>query len=175
MALESFYGGRPGITPVIKGQFSTIKEMNDAFKQGNDYTKIWYNELCLIDPKNKNSADNGKLFRRTLKGAGDTGEAKCATYLGRIVGTSGANPALIITNPKAFRNIINDGPTLGDGARIVYPSDSGGTSITESNVLPNINSLPWISANTDEDNQMLIPGKTETDGQVAYNDDIQYT
>jgi hypothetical protein len=159
MALESFYGGRPGITPVIKGQFATITEMDAAFAQGDSYTKIWYNELCLIDPKNKNNADNGKLFRRTLKGAGDTGEAKCAEYLGRIVGASGANPALIVSNLDTIENLQL---SLGDGARVVYPTDESG-SIGTGNSLPD--SYPLISANTN--NNMLVSGKEQ--------DDIKYT
>ncbi len=176
MALESFYGGRPGITPVIKTTFKYIdindpayiaqsstpdsKEVMDlCFAQGDSYTKVWYNELCIIDADNKNNPNNGHLYRRTLKGAGDTGEAKCAEYLGRIVGASGANPALIISNLDTIKNLQL---SLGDGARVVYPTNEDG-SIGSGNSLPE--TYPLISAS--KDNNMLVSGKEQ--------DDIKYT
>ena len=176
MALESFYGGRPGITPVIKTTFKYIDTKDPAylaqsttprsedvmdlcFAQGDNYTKVWYNELCIIDADNKNNPNNGHLYRRTLKGAGDTGEAKCAEYLGRIVGASGANPALIVSNLDVIENLQL---SLGDGARVVYPTDENGSIGSGSN-LPE--TYPLISAS--KNNNMLVSGKEQ--------DDIKYT
>ena len=97
MALESFYGGKPGFSPVIKGKFKYIDKNDlayiaDSAKQDNmlkgnrfndedplkkytmdecfkdpNYTDIWYGELCIIDADNKSNPNNGKIFRRTLK------------------------------------------------------------------------------------------------------------
>ena len=93
MALESFYGGKPGFSPVIKASFkyinnedpayqtalinngnnaAALKEytMDECFKDIN-YTDVWYGELCIIDTENKMNPNNGKLYRRTLKKAPD--------------------------------------------------------------------------------------------------------
>jgi hypothetical protein len=39
MALESFYGGKPGYSPIIKGSFKNIEAMNTAFANP-EYTDI---------------------------------------------------------------------------------------------------------------------------------------
>lgn len=79
----------------------------------NDYENkdIWYGEYCIIDPTNKNNRNNGKIYRRTLKGAGDeeiTGGV--AEYIGQIVGPAGATPQLKNLNnvdavEESFQNL----------------------------------------------------------------------
>lgn len=122
MALESFYGGKPGFSPVIKASFkyvnnedpayqtalnnnggnaADLKEytMDECFKDIN-YTDVWYGELCIIDTENKMNPNNGKLYRRTLKKAPDdarwtqAGNTTYAEYIGQIVGPSGGVPNL---------------------------------------------------------------------------------
>lgn len=120
MALESFYGGKPGISPVIKASFkfintedpayqaafinngrdaAALKEytMDECFKDIN-YTDVWYGELCIIDTENKMNPNNGKLYRRTLKrsenGSLNSGNTTYAEYIGQIVGPSGGVPNL---------------------------------------------------------------------------------
>ena len=120
MALESFYGGKPGISPVIKASFkfintedpayqaalinnggdaAALKEytMDECFKN-IDYTDVWYGELCIIDTENKMNPNNGKLYRRTLKrsenGSLNSGNTTYAEYIGQIVGPSGGIPNL---------------------------------------------------------------------------------
>ena len=120
MALESFYGGKPGISPVIKASFkfintedpayqaafinngrdaAALKEytMDECFKN-IDYTDVWYGELCIIDTENKMNPNNGKLYRRTLKrsenGSLNSGNTTYAEYIGQIVGPSGGVPNL---------------------------------------------------------------------------------
>lgn len=121
MALETFYGGKPGFSPVIKGKFKylnkedlayqadlakanqsadTLKQytMDECFSDPN-YTDIWYNELCIIDADNKSNPNNGKIFRRTLKKINDdawleAGNTLYAEYIGKIVGPAGGIPKL---------------------------------------------------------------------------------
>ena len=120
MALESFYGGKPGFSPVIKASFKYINNedpayiaalsngnsvetlkpytMDECFKDIN-YTDVWYGELCIIDTENKMNSNNGKLYRRTLKKVDDTrwtqaGDTTYAEYIGQIVGPSGGIPKL---------------------------------------------------------------------------------
>ena len=125
MSLESFYGGKQGISPVIKNSFEFIDTNDFAYQAALEagktasellpftmdlcfanvnYKDVWYDELCIIDTINKNNPNNGKIFRRTLKGAGDTGTNLCAEYVGRIVGPAGTNPFLSFGN----FNFIND-------------------------------------------------------------------
>lgn len=121
MALESFYGGKPGFSPVIKGKFKYLNKddlayqadlvkqnesaetlkpytMDECFADPN-YTDIWYDELCIIDTDNKSNPNNGKIFRRTLKKVDDdawlrAGNTLYAEYIGKIVGPAGGIPKL---------------------------------------------------------------------------------
>lgn len=120
MALESFYGGKPGFSPVIKGRFKYLNTsdlayqadlakgipinilkqytMDECFKDIT-YTDVWYGELCIIDTENKSNPNNGKIFRRTLKKTEDAawtraGNTLYAEYIGQIVGPTGGIPKL---------------------------------------------------------------------------------
>ena len=88
--MDSFYGGKQGISFVIKARFSSIDEMLENFRDV-DYKAVWYGEYCIIDTTNKNDKDNGKVFRRTLNTAGDTDDGY-AEYIGQIVGPAGGTP-----------------------------------------------------------------------------------
>ena len=125
MALESFYGGKPGFSPVIKARFKYINSKDPAYqaavKNNNqdifeinsytmdecfsdpNYTDVWYGELCIIDTDNKMNPNNGKLYRRTLKKNDDdewtsAGNTLYAEYIGQIVGPSGGIPNFDLGN-----------------------------------------------------------------------------
>lgn len=60
-----------------------------------NYTEVWYNEYCIIDPDNKNNTNNGKIYRRTLKSSNDEDPiGSVAEYIGQIVGPAGSSPQL---------------------------------------------------------------------------------
>lgn len=87
--MDSFYGGKQGVSFVIKASFNSIKEMADSFKKNED--KVWFGEYCLIDTINKNDKDNGKIFRRGV--ATSTNSAYGGgEYIGQIVGPSSGTP-----------------------------------------------------------------------------------
>ncbi len=90
----SFYGGRPGFSFIIAKSFPSIAEMVASFKQGPMYTAVHYDEHVLINTKNKNNPDNGKLYRR---GYDYTNELGGAIYVGTIVGPAGKAPILELT------------------------------------------------------------------------------
>ena len=94
--MDSFYGGKQGISFVIKARFSSIDDMMTAFKDP-EYKSVWYGEYCLIDTENKFSPDNGKVYRRTLNTAGDP-YSGYAEYVGQIVGPAGGVPKVILSN-----------------------------------------------------------------------------
>jgi len=189
MSLESFYGGKQGISPVIKNHFKYIDTQDPAYqvalnKEGtteldlkpdtmdlcfidSSYEEVWYNELCIIDTTNKNNPNNGKLFRRTLKGHGDTGENLCAEYIGQIVGPAGANPFMSFTSLKEVKDKIDDINTVNKDTAISWPNGLESTSTLK----PDKDTYPYIfDASTS--NKMIVPGKDENGN---YNDNIRYT
>ena len=73
MSLESFYGGKPGISPVIRKSFKYVDTNDPAYMSltsdqrttaednneimetcfaKSDYTDVWYGELAIIDAEN---------------------------------------------------------------------------------------------------------------------------
>lgn len=110
MEYASFYGGRKGASFVLVKSFDTIEVMTEAFRQGNTYTEVNYDEYVIINTVNKNHPDNGKIFKRGYdyssgrtinwtNGQGQTAEidAGGAVYIGSIVGPAGQAPQLQLT------------------------------------------------------------------------------
>lgn len=92
--MDSFYGGKQGISFVIKEKFKTIADMNEHLEDST-YDKVWYGEYCIIQTDSINDKDNGKIFRRTASHASQNiieGSYDCAEYIGRIVGPAGGIP-----------------------------------------------------------------------------------
>lgn len=109
MALESFYGGKQGLSSIIKAafkyvstndknfQYLTSEEQAKAIKNNEvmesclsnaNYDTVWYGELCLIDTDNKNNPYNGFLYRRTLANQGSDDPIKIYSADTEEVGTS---------------------------------------------------------------------------------------
>ena len=61
---NSFYGGREGRSFVIVKEFKSIQEMAEKFAKGPSYSEVNFDEYVLINTINKQSPDNGKIFRR---------------------------------------------------------------------------------------------------------------
>ena len=121
--MDSFYGGKQGVSFVIKASFNSIKEMADSFKKNED--KVWFGEYCLIDTVNKNDKDNGKIFRRGV--ATSTNSAYGGGgYIGQIVGPSSGTPLFqfdTLDNVIEYSNISDKekyNPEAGDIR--VYPT-----------------------------------------------------
>lgn len=188
MSLESFYGGKQGISPVIRNSFQYV-DANDpayqaALKAGataaslapktmditladSNYEDVWYNELCIIDTRNKANKNNGKVYRRTLKGRGDADLVnRSAEYIGQIVGPAGANPFMSLGSLSDVKDKANEDYTVNDDTVINWPN----SKTTTSSVKPagGINPYIFDAAVT---NSMIVPGK---DGD-KYNDSIRYT
>lgn len=93
--MESFYGGHPGQSMVLKATFKSEQEMADAFAQGRNYTDVWYGEYCIISTPNINDVENGRVFRRGLDTTARWGGAE---YIGQFVGPSSGTPFFNITS-----------------------------------------------------------------------------
>lgn len=187
MSLESFYGGKQGISPVIKNSFqyvdtndpaylaaisagASVSELAsktmDVMLSNSNYEDVWYNELCIIDTVNKNNKNNGKIYRRTLKGRGDTDlPNRSAEYLGQIVGPAGSNPSMVFGDLALINNKIHDDYSVNEDTYISWPNSASSIS----NVKPETGVNPYVFDGTA--GNMLVPGK---DGDT-YNDNIKYT
>ena len=60
----SFYGGKEGISFVIKDRFDSVAQMTSAFAKGGVYNTVGYGEFVIIDTLNKNDYENGTVYRR---------------------------------------------------------------------------------------------------------------
>lgn len=110
MEYSSFYGGRKGASFVIVMNFPTIKAMADNFRDAS-YSSVKFDEYVLIDTANKNNPDNGKVFKRgygynsgktiqwfnTETNKVENIDAGGAQYVGRIGGSTGTTPQLVLT------------------------------------------------------------------------------
>ena len=202
MSLESFYGGKQGISPVIKASFQYVDIKDPAYGAAiqaktpengtipteekakidaatmdivladSNYEDVWYNELCIINTTNKANKNNGKLYRRTLKGRGDKDlENHSAEYIGQIVGPPGANPFMAFKSiGEVNTEIHDDNYTINENTVISWPKTNG-EEVIYSSEKPVEGVNPHVfSASTS--NGMIVPGKVDDEN---YNDNIRYT
>ena len=100
--MYSFYGGRPGNSFIIIKSFETVSDMVTAFQQGPNYTDVHYDEYVIINTIDKNSEDNGKIYRRGYDFQNAEGGAE---YIGTIVGPAGGAPEVQMTTEAEVAHI----------------------------------------------------------------------
>ena len=126
MSLESFYGGKQGVSPIVKARFKYVDTKDQAYiakvNSGivvdskdvmelcfadTSYTDVWYGQLAIIDTENKSNKNNGKLFRRVLTRSNNEitdGGTPHGEYIGRIVGPSEGFPKVWLGSLKEMSN-----------------------------------------------------------------------
>lgn len=171
--MDSFYGGKAGISFVLKGRFDSIDDMIQAFKRGDSYRDVWYNEFCLIDTPNKNDIDNGKLYQRGLDYTNDMGGA---VYKGQIVGPMSGTPFMQMNTIQEVKN--QSTKAIPEDWERVYPTgyDTDGeghvigykTTLDAGEEKKPIATFPFSKAH----DTSLVPGKSE-DG--TFVDEITWT
>lgn len=114
--MESFYGGRKGISFTLVKSFNTIEEMDAFFYKGPaTLGEVGYGEYVIIDTIVNNhlysDPDNGKIYRRGYEGA---------EYVGQIVGPKGDAPELEWTS---YTTLINSGKEVAIGELSVGNGD----------------------------------------------------
>lgn len=169
--MESMYGGKQGLSMVIKGRFDSLAAMEESFQKGASYTDIWYGEYCLIDTPNKNDHDNGKIYRRGLNYNETLGGAE---YVGQIVGPSSGTPYFQFDTIKNVSDRTKD--TLDKYMYRRYPADTNGDGEADKNadgsVVTAESNIPIGTFEfTSAANGGLVPGK---DGST-YHDTVKYT
>lgn len=153
--MYSFYGGKQGAPFVIVKSFSSIEEMIKAFKQGYNYTEVGFDEYVLINTEDKNSPDNGALYRRGYNFSDlDTGGA---VYVGTIVGPEGSPTMLALDLYKNVNEMINTQIAEGNTSIFTQGSFNLGEIDDEGNFIPGD----------------LIPGMTiDENGEKNITDEI---
>ena len=165
--MDSLYGGKPGVSFVLKGRFNSVADMVASFRQGAAYKDVWYNEYCLIDTPNKNDKDNGKLYRRGMNYQDTNGGA---FYIGQIVGASSGTPYTQIDSIAAVQKKGQE--TLEPNSFRKFPTgkDSDGNYIISEG-----DGTPAVFDFEDKNEHSLVPGKYTEGGTTKYNDTIKYT
>ena len=171
--MDSMYGGKPGISFVLKGRFDSISDMVQAFKRGDSYRDVWYNEFCIIDTPNKNNVDNGKIYQRGLDYTNDMGGA---VYKGQIVGPISGTPFMQMNTIQEVKN--QSTKAIPEDWERVYPTgydtdDEGHvtgykTTLDAGEENKPIATFPFSKAH----DTSIVPGKNE-DG--TFVDEITWT
>lgn len=180
MSLESFYGGKQGVSPVVKARFKYVDTNDPAYLRQIDngfsadslkpevmdvcfadvsYENVWYGQLAIIDTTNKRNPNNGKLFRRVLprteSEAAIDGGTLHGEYIGRIVGPSEGYPKIRFGSINNITNQIDeDGNGSAPDKTVEYnfPTEDG---IVDTDNFDEV--LPAVLKANRENNQ-LIPG-----------------
>lgn len=165
--MDSLYGGHQGNSFTLRAEFASVEKMAAAFKGGPNYTDVWYDEFVIINTKNKNDKDNGKIFRRGYDYQNSMGGA---IQVGQVVGPSSGTPYFSIGGLGSVTEQTSR--DLKDNEYRRYPVDYDEKNnkyiTTEAKGNPK-----YFDFGTPID---LVPGKTtNNDGKVEYNDTIKYT
>lgn len=177
MALESFYGGKQGVSPVIKARFNTKEDLGAAFSDPS-YKDVWFSELAIIDSPNKLHKDNGKIYRRTLstivlqENNSDPNYAgPHAEYLGQIVGPAGGIPNITLTTLEDLQSkVVGEG--ISENDQLLFPIKGSEENSWEpyTEILEDASNFYITEKPVAEFNH--IPGKVSED---VYNDTIRYS
>lgn len=172
--MDSIYGGRPGSPFVIKARFSSIEEMQEAFKKGPDYKDVWYGEYCIIDTDNKNDFNNGKIYQRGTEYGNDTGDAK---YVGQVVGPQSGVPAFDFASIDDITTKYTTGKDFSSGETRTWPYYDAETEKTDlyQDYAEKQGDRKTIKINSFNTENGFIAGWTTDNDGDHFVDDIQYT
>ena len=196
MALESFYGGKPGYSPVIKGTFKYISENDSKYRnltedqknaakaanevmnlcfQDPEYKDVWYGEICIISSDSMYDANNGKIFRRTLKKQSSLDEtygSLYAEYLGQIVGMPGGLPKVVFNTIDTVKNQAANAEN-----DIWYPTGVDDNNVVETDYKPidDTSTTSYPATLSGSEGIEFVPGMQKNDSTTTYNDNLQYT
>jgi len=203
MSLESFYGGKQGVSPVVKARFKYVDTNDPAYQKAvNDgiadnvlkeqtmercfadssYEQVWYGQLAIIDTTNKRNPNNGKLFRRVLPREESEIQIDGGTlhgeYIGRIVGPSEGYPRVEIGSLGSMITRVKNSYTKAGDSEYIYPINEDGASQDDTYV-EDINELNYkdnggnIQKLLAKKDNGLVPGYDTETGE--YQTGIKYS
>ena len=183
---SSFYGGRRGVSFIIKKSYASVTEMLQDFAKTS--CEVNFGQYILINTENKNDPNNGALYRRGLDVNSSRTiplweynetqgiwvksqvEARGAEYIGTIAGPSGRAPSLMVRdyddiNKEDTGGVINRG-TLEGSSRNKSTSDG----IIQRVIVYDPNNL--TAAAREEIAQGIIPQFIEKDSDTFANQEV---
>lgn len=120
MSNFSFYGGRQGASFILRKSFSSVTEMVNAFRQGDSYEDVAFDEYVIISTNDLGNEDNGKIYRRGYDYTNDMGGAE---YLCQIKGAGGASPHFVLTTVQDIEEKANQEGVAFTGQGEYSPTD----------------------------------------------------
>ena len=164
--MDSFYGGKQGISFIIRDSFSSIAEMNTKFQDAT-YTRTWYDQYCIINTLTSNHVDNGKIFRRTGRRDKEENGTRWAEYVGRITGPAGGVPNVQLSDienlKSSFDNLKNTFNTPSPTETIYYKNTDNNTYTSN---FPTTVTTPSEKLFVDEANLIYKSGKDYAEGET---------
>lgn len=119
--MESFYGGKQGLSFNIVKSYKSVEEMKADFAKGEN-CPVHYEEYVIINAENKSNSEHGNLYQRKANGG--------SRYICNISGPIGPAPVVkfdsygnLMKNNKAESIQLNYGSELIPG----YSEDKSGT------------------------------------------------
>lgn len=177
--MSELYGGHPGVSFVLRGQFKSYDDMVSKGKLGSTYTDVWYNEFAIINPDNKNDRHNGEIYRRGLNyQAKDTqgNDTGGWIYFGKLLGPASGTPYIQLEPMADVQERAKQALTDQEYRRYVSGKDDNGNNvyqIDDNTTARNEDASPYVfSFNHKVD---MVPGKTGSGSNIKYNDDITYS
>lgn len=150
--MNSFYGGKQGLSFIIARAFPSVADMVEKFKLGPDYDEVRFDEYVIINTKNKNDPTNGNIYRRGYNYKDDDKLAG-ALFVGSVVGPAGYTPSLEFNTYNYVDGIRNNHN---------YPESKEGWSYRGG------------TGQHDEANKDLVPGMYKEGNTKKYNDAIKW-
>lgn len=204
MSLESFYGGKQGVSPIVQARFKYVSVEDEAYIydsniEGNtintsdimeecfkdaSYEDVWYGQLAIIDTTNKRNPNNGKLFRRVLgrseADAAKDGGTLHGEYIGRIIGASEGFPKVQLGSLSGMIDKVQESySSIND---YVFPT--GNDTIFDGGSIANSSDLHYKTEGgqiaeliAKKETGQIIPGAKvdEETGELIYEQGIHYS
>lgn len=178
MEYASFYGGRRGTSFIIVKNYLDIPSMVADFIKGGSFTGVNYDQYVLINTINKNHPDNGKIFRRGY-------DYNSTRTIQAYHAYDESGKEIINGTPEQYKNAIYQYDQEFPAGGAIY----SGTIVGPAGRAPQVSMTTYQIAQNKHASQGfdqqkssgqystlndLLPGKYVENGQIKYNDAIQW-
>ena len=163
---NSFYGGRKGISFILKERYNSVDEMNAVFSTPETLDRVNYGEYVIIDTVTDNkdyyNEENGNIYKRGFEGA---------EFIAKVTGSSGANWSSTTKIEYTLSNSSTVTPTEGwsdtiEGitvtgnflwTKMIFKDEGGHTYNYYSRTLKNIKIIPtYAFSNSTSDSSSIV-------------------
>lgn len=153
--MQSFYGGRRGISFILKKSFSSIAEMNEFFAKGAETTsEVGYGEYVVVNTQYTRDKSNGQVYMRGFDGA----EGPICS----ILGPRGNSPAIRVTTDGEVKDYINTYDSINSKYTETWITGEGSWGAQDDGVTLTVYQLiadPTVVITASEYNELTEYGK----------------